>query len=72
VTASIGVAAFPVTTDQADLLLKCADDALYQAKHAGRNRVVVAQPHEIDSGRVLLPETAHPVAATPESESAQS
>jgi Diguanylate cyclase, GGDEF domain len=72
VTASIGVAAFPVTTDQTDLLLKCADDALYQAKHAGRNRVVVAQPHEIDSGRVLLPETAGSVAATPESESVQS
>jgi len=44
VTASIGVAAFPVTTDQVELLLKSADDALYKAKHAGRDRVAVAQP----------------------------
>ncbi|MGA3107652.1 MAG: sensor domain-containing diguanylate cyclase [Terriglobales bacterium] len=43
-TASIGVAAFDETTDRVDLLLKFADDALYQAKHAGRNRVVVARP----------------------------
>ncbi len=43
VTASIGVAAFPETTDQFELLLKCADHALYQAKHAGRDRVAVAQ-----------------------------
>ncbi|MFY9562534.1 MAG: GGDEF domain-containing protein [Terriglobales bacterium] len=44
VSASIGVAAFPATTDQVELLLNCADDALYQAKHAGRDRVAVAQP----------------------------
>ena len=43
-TASIGVAAFDETTDRVDLLLKFADEALYQAKHAGRNRVVVARP----------------------------
>jgi len=43
-TTSIGVAAFDETTDCVDLLLKFADEALYQAKHAGRNRVVVARP----------------------------
>jgi len=43
-TVSIGVAAFDETTDRVDLLLKFADDALYQAKHAGRNRVIVARP----------------------------
>jgi diguanylate cyclase (GGDEF)-like protein len=46
VTACIGVAAFPVTTDQVELLLKCADKALYQAKHAGRDRVVIASPEQ--------------------------
>jgi|CZLA01.1.fsa_nt_gi diguanylate cyclase (GGDEF)-like protein len=43
-TVSIGVAAFDETTDRVDLLLKFADDALYQAKHGGRNRVVAARP----------------------------
>jgi diguanylate cyclase (GGDEF)-like protein len=43
-TVSIGVAAFDETTDRFDLLLKFADDALYQAKREGRDRVVVAQP----------------------------
>jgi diguanylate cyclase (GGDEF)-like protein len=42
-TVSIGVAAFEETTDQGNLLLKFADDALYQAKRAGRDRVVVAR-----------------------------
>jgi diguanylate cyclase (GGDEF)-like protein len=43
-TVSIGVAAFDETTDRVDLLLKFADDALYQAKRAGRDRVVGARP----------------------------
>jgi len=41
-TVSIGVAAFDETTDRVDLLLKFADDALYEAKRAGRDRVVAA------------------------------
>ena len=40
---SIGVAAFDETTDRGDLLLKFADDALYEAKRAGRDRVVAAR-----------------------------
>lgn len=44
VTVSVGLAAFDETTDRVDLLLKLADDALYQAKSEGRNRVVVARP----------------------------
>jgi len=44
ITVSIGVAAFEETTDKGNLLLKFADDALYQAKRAGRDRVVVARP----------------------------
>jgi predicted signal transduction protein with EAL and GGDEF domain len=43
-TVSIGVAAFDETTDRVDLLLKFADDALSEAKRAGRDRVVAARP----------------------------
>jgi diguanylate cyclase (GGDEF)-like protein len=43
-TVSIGVAAFDETTDRVDLLLKFADDALYEAKRGGRDRVVMARP----------------------------
>lgn len=43
-TVSIGVAAFDETTDSVNFLLKFADDALYEAKRAGRDRVVAAQP----------------------------
>jgi diguanylate cyclase (GGDEF)-like protein len=43
-TVSIGVAGFDETTDRANLLLKFADQALYQAKRTGRNRVVAATP----------------------------
>ena len=46
-TVSIGVAAFDETTDRVDLLLKFADDALYQAKRAGRDRVIAARPGAI-------------------------
>lgn len=44
ITVSIGVAAFDETTDRVDLLLKFADDALFEAKRAGRDRVVTARP----------------------------
>jgi diguanylate cyclase (GGDEF)-like protein len=44
VTVSIGVAAFEETTDKMDRILKCADEALYQAKREGRDRVVAARP----------------------------
>ena len=39
ITMSIGVAAFPQTGDNPQAVLKAADDALYRAKDAGRNRV---------------------------------
>jgi len=53
-TVSIGVAAFDETTDRVDLLLKFADDALFEAKHAGRDRVVAARPAAVLSESDLL------------------
>lgn len=42
-TVSIGVAAFPQHGTTPDALVKAADDALYRAKHGGKNRVELAQ-----------------------------
>jgi len=59
VTVSIGVSAFTETTDSVELLIKFADDALYQAKHAGRDRVAIArpeQPHAADPDRASYPD----------------
>jgi len=68
VTISIGVAGFPETTDKFDLLLKFADEALYQAKHDGRDRVVVAGPEQTDSPGSPHPQTEdNAVAVAPES-----
>ncbi|MFA9275037.1 MAG: diguanylate cyclase [Candidatus Aquirickettsiella gammari] len=39
VTISAGVASFPEHGDDVDALLKLADNAMYQSKHDGRNRV---------------------------------
>jgi diguanylate cyclase (GGDEF)-like protein len=41
VTASFGVALYPTHADNAEALVRAADDALYQAKENGRNRVCV-------------------------------
>jgi diguanylate cyclase (GGDEF)-like protein len=67
VTVSIGVAGFRETTDKLDLLLKFADKALYQAKHDGRDRVVVARLEQKDSPSSLHPQTQDDtVAVAPE------
>jgi diguanylate cyclase (GGDEF)-like protein/PAS domain S-box-containing protein len=42
VTVSIGVAMFPAQGETPETLLRRADEALYEAKRSGRNRVVLA------------------------------
>ena len=42
ITISIGLAQFPANGSTVEDLLSAADKALYEAKSAGRNRVVVA------------------------------
>jgi len=42
ITASLGVALFPDHADDPDSLLRAADEALYEAKGAGRDRTVVS------------------------------
>jgi diguanylate cyclase (GGDEF)-like protein len=44
VTCSIGVAQFDATMSTSQGLLRHADEALYRAKQAGRNRVFIAHP----------------------------
>lgn len=44
VTVSIGAATFPANGNTPEVLMRAADEALYRAKHEGRNRVVPATP----------------------------
>jgi two-component system, cell cycle response regulator len=48
VTASFGVASFPLVADQ-NQLVAAADAALYEAKRAGKDRVVVSEPSAVTS-----------------------
>ena len=43
ITASMGVALYPDHADDADSLLRAADEALYRAKVSGRDRVVMSE-----------------------------
>jgi len=55
VTISIGVALYPQNGESPDQLVITADRALYEAKHLGRNRVVLA-----DAAAAVHPPQAHP------------
>jgi diguanylate cyclase (GGDEF)-like protein len=46
ITVSVGVAAFPEDATQPEALVRAADAALYRAKAAGRNRIVLAAKTE--------------------------
>jgi diguanylate cyclase (GGDEF)-like protein len=50
ITASIGIATFPVHASSRDLLVTTADRALYQAKRTGRNRVCTPADFPCESG----------------------
>lgn len=43
ITLSMGVASFPTHANNAETLVKAADDALYRAKKEGRDRIVAAE-----------------------------
>jgi diguanylate cyclase (GGDEF)-like protein len=43
ITLSMGVASFPAQANNAETLVKAADDALYRAKKEGRDRIVAAE-----------------------------
>lgn len=49
-TASIGIALFPDHARSPSDLLRCADTAMYQAKQAGKRRVVLYRPGGRDAG----------------------
>jgi len=56
ITASLGIAAYPIHGERYEDVIKAADGALYHAKHQGRDRVEVApdpSAQEVDSHRKL-------------------
>jgi len=56
ITVSLGVAQYAPNEPTIDAALKRADEALYEAKHSGRNKVVVAKlPSLVRPAAVKLP-----------------
>lgn len=48
-TLSIGIAEFPRSASDKTELVRCADQALYRAKHAGRNQTCIYETPDVDS-----------------------
>jgi diguanylate cyclase (GGDEF)-like protein len=74
VTASLGVATFPLHASSRDLLVTTADRALYQAKRTGRNRVcspldLPDEPHD-ETPAAEAPDASAEPAAAPEAQEA--
>jgi diguanylate cyclase (GGDEF)-like protein len=46
ITASLGIALFPEHAEDPDSLLRASDEALYEAKSAGRDRIVISPPRQ--------------------------
>jgi diguanylate cyclase (GGDEF)-like protein len=57
VTVSLGLAAYPTHASDEQTLIRVCDEAQYRAKRAGKNRVVMAAPKEMDKGadRSIVP-----------------
>ncbi len=53
VSASMGVALYPNHGNTMGLLIRAADEALYQAKAHGRDRVILAATHPIPTSQLL-------------------
>jgi diguanylate cyclase (GGDEF)-like protein len=62
ITLSIGVSSAHGADVQYDALFKLADQALYEAKHAGRNRVVAAGARDLAAAADRADEPAEPAA----------
>jgi diguanylate cyclase (GGDEF)-like protein/PAS domain S-box-containing protein len=53
ISASIGVTAYPLDDGDADTLIRHADQAMYAAKQAGRNRYHLFDPHQDQRARAF-------------------
>ena len=64
-TASLGIASTDAFGYELDTLMRRADMAVYAAKRAGRNRVVVATADDANTSGVVLPLRAAEIMSRP-------